>query len=123
MPKIPAVFSRIKQETLGLKYDLSFALIKPAAMRRAMKYKKMSTGKVSNVLAFPLSKTSGEVLICKAAAKPFSSDYLLIHALLHLKGYKHGARMDSEECRILRTFGLNIHEHPYYRNRRRHTPR
>ena len=104
MPKIPAVFSRIKQETLGLKYDLSFALIKPAAMRRAMKYKKMSTGKVSNVLAFPLSKTSGEILICPAAAKPFTLEYLFIHACLHLKGLAHGVTMSTKENQILQKF-------------------
>src|SRR3989344_8344004 len=106
MPKIPAVFSRIKQETLGLKYDLSFALIKPAAMRRAMKYKKMTTGKVSNVLAFPLSKNSGEILICKKRALPFTVAYLFIHALLHLKGHRHGGTMEREERRLLKRFGF-----------------
>ena len=117
-----AKLRKIKDAVLGKRYELSVAFLSAAQMRKVV-WRTKKKRHTSNVLAFPLSKTSGEVLICKAAAKPFSSDYLLIHALLHLKGYKHGARMDSEECRILRTFGLNIHEHPYYRNRRRHTPR
>ena len=84
-------------------------------MRRAMKYKKMTPAKirgakVSNVLAFPLSKTSGEILICKSAAKPFTVEYLFIHGLLHLKGLKHGATMEREERRVMTTFGLRANE-------------
>jgi ssRNA-specific RNase YbeY (16S rRNA maturation enzyme) len=62
---------------------------------------------VSNVLAFPLSKTSGEILICKAAAKPYTVEYLFIHGLLHLKGHKHSATMEREENRLLKQFGLS----------------
>ncbi len=102
----PASFSKIKDAVLGRKYDLSVAIIAPAAMRRAMKYKKVSTGKVSNVLSFPLSKTSGEILICKAAAKPYSVEFLFIHGLLHLKGLKHSATMEGEEDRLLKQFGF-----------------
>ena len=91
---------------MGKRYDLSVAIIAPAAMRRAMKYKKVTTGKVSNVLSFPLSKTSGEILICKAAAKPYSVEFLFIHGLLHLKGFKHGAIMEGEESRLLKRFGF-----------------
>ena len=101
---------------MGKDYDLSVAYPSPAAMRRAMKYKKVSAeklkgkNKVSNVLAFPLSKTSGEILICKEAAAPFTPAYLLIHGLLHLKGLKHGATMEREERRLLLKFGLRAHE-------------
>lgn len=97
---------KIKNAVLGRKYDLSVAIIAPAAMRRAMKYKKVTTGKTSNVLSFPLSKTSGEILICKAAAKPFSIEFLFIHGLLHLKGLKHSATMEREEDRLLKRFGF-----------------
>ena len=104
--RTPALFPKIKDAVLGKRYDLSVALIAPAAMRRAMKYKKVSTKKVSNVLSFPLSKTSGEILICKAAAKPYGVPFLFIHGLLHLKGLKHGATMEREEDRLLKRFGF-----------------
>lgn len=79
-------------------------------MRQAMKYKKSPTKKTSNVLAFPLSKTSGEIVICKAAAKPYTADFLFIHGLLHLKGYKHGGIMEREEAKLIKKFGIRAHE-------------
>lgn len=91
---------------MGKRYDLSFAFLGPAQMREAMKYKKARAQKTSNVLAFPLSKTSGEILICKSAAKPYSVGFLFIHACLHLKGLKHGATMEREEDRLLKRFKL-----------------
>ena len=110
--RTPAAFSKIKEAVLGKRYDLSVALITPSAMRKAMKYKKAppSKGKgVSNVLSFPLSKTSGEILICEAARKPYTVEFLFIHGALHLKGLKHGATMDREEDRLLKRFGFSRH--------------
>jgi ssRNA-specific RNase YbeY (16S rRNA maturation enzyme) len=105
--RLPASFSKIKEATLGKRYDLSLAFLTPAQMRKAMKYKKSPARKTSNVLAFPLSKTSGEILICKAAAKPYSIEFLFIHGALHLKGLKHGATMEREEDRLLKRFGFS----------------
>lgn len=75
-------------------------------MRKAMKYKKSRARKISNVLAFPLSKYSGEILICKKASKPFTVEYLFIHGLYHLKGYKHSVTMERIERRTLARFGF-----------------
>ncbi len=119
---VSPLFTKLKDKVLGKKYDLSVALIQPVAMRRAMKYKKVSVKKVSNVLAFPLSKTSGEILICKSAAKPFTVDLLFIHGLLHLKGRKHGATMENEERKLLSSFGLSEYANDNG-NRRRNVPR
>ena len=110
-------FETIKTSVLGKKYDLSVALISPTQMRRVMKYKPRrkvgaptkASGKknlVSNVLSFPLSKNSGEILICEAAAKPYTPDYLFIHGLLHLKGLRHGATMEKAEQKLLSRFNL-----------------
>lgn len=104
-----ALFRRLKKEVLGEAYDLSFAFITPAKMRQVMKYKKLPPGelsntKTSNVLSFPLSKTSGEILICKSAAKPYTVEYLFIHGLLHIKGLKHGATMERTEEKLLKRF-------------------
>jgi ssRNA-specific RNase YbeY (16S rRNA maturation enzyme) len=120
-----ASYKKIKESILGKRYDLSLAMISPAAMQRAMKYKyKQMTpanmravtrktkkkNHISNVLAFPLSPASGEILICKSAAKPYTVEYLFIHGCLHLKGRKHGATMEREERRLLKKFGLRAHE-------------
>ncbi|HEV8677231.1 MAG TPA: rRNA maturation RNAse YbeY [Candidatus Paceibacterota bacterium] len=103
------LFKKIKNKVLGEAFDLSFAFVTPAQMRRAMKYKKLppnelSKTKTSNVLSFPLSKTSGEILICKSAAKPYTAEYLFIHGLLHIKGLKHGATMERTEEKLLKQF-------------------
>ena len=103
-------FQKIKEAVLGKKYELSLAFITPVAMRRVMKYKKRPEEKTSNILSFELSKTSGEIIICPAAAKPYSIGYLFIHGLCHLKGYKHSATMESIELSFLHKFGLSIHE-------------
>ena len=108
MARIP--FTKISTALLGKDYDLSVAFLSPAQMRRAMKYKKESPKKVSNVLAFPLSKTSGEILICREAAPPFTVAYLFIHGCAHLKGYRHGATMERIESRLLKKYGFRMHE-------------
>ena len=109
-------FKKIKNNVLGRSYDLSFSYVSEARMRKAMEYKKKSArgqsapGRVSNVLAFPLSKTSGEILICKKAAKPFTVEYLFIHGLYHLKGLKHSVTMERNERRTLERFGFMRNE-------------
>lgn len=34
--------------------------------------------------------------------------YLFIHGLLHLKGYEHSSKMESEECKILKRFKKSL---------------
>jgi ssRNA-specific RNase YbeY (16S rRNA maturation enzyme) len=106
-----ALFTSLKKEVLGKAYDLSFAFVTPAQMRQAMKYKKLPPNeltrtKTSNVLSFPLSKTSGEILICKQAAKPYTPEYLFIHGLFHIKGLKHSDTMERAEQKLLDRFKL-----------------
>lgn len=108
--RLPAAFPKIKEAVLGKRYDLSVAFLSPKQMREAMTFrygKKTKDKETSNVLSFPLSKHSGEILICKSAAKPYTVEFLFIHALLHLKGLKHGATMDREEDRLLKRFGFS----------------
>lgn len=100
-----ALFTRIKNEVLGKQYDLSVAFLSPKEMR-AVTLKTKKKDHVSNVLSFPLSKTSGEILICKSAAKPFTPEYLFIHGLFHIKGMRHGATMEKAEDKILERFNL-----------------
>ena len=93
-------------------------------MKKAMVYKKPkpknSDKLASNVLAFPLSPKSGEILMCKSTANKQAATYsmsretfivfLFIHGLLHLKGYAHSATMEHEERRIMKKFGLRGRE-------------
>ena len=112
-------FEKLKQHVLGKTYDLSVAFLSPAEMRSVTRRTK-NTDKASNVLAFPLSKTSGEILICKDTAhkqaplynmgKRNFVTYLFIHGLLHLQGMDHGATMEGEERRIMKKFGFGAHE-------------
>ncbi|MBP7770403.1 MAG: rRNA maturation RNAse YbeY [Candidatus Pacebacteria bacterium] len=112
MQRIPAIFKKISAHILGPKYDLSVVFLLEPEMRRKMKYryKKIAGKKTSNVLSFELSKKSGEILICPAAAAPYTLAYLFIHGCLHLKGKKHSDTMEREENRILNKFGLRAHE-------------
>ena len=102
----PTLQKRLKEAVFDKDYDLSVAFLLPAEMRKVtVRTKKID--KVSNVLSFPLSKTSGEILICKKAAAPYTVPYLFIHGLYHLKGFKHGARMESAERTLLKRFSLH----------------
>jgi probable rRNA maturation factor len=70
----------------------------------------------TNVLSFPLSENSGELVLCETVMKKeyrsFSMSYtrfvtyLLIHGMLHLKGYDHGSTMEHEEEKFLKKFSL-----------------
>ena len=70
----------------------------------------------TNVLAFPLSESSAEIYLSLSKAKKeaptFSHTYkehvffLLIHAVLHIKGFKHGLPMEKEEKKLMRIFGV-----------------
>ncbi len=108
-------FKKMKEKVLGKEYDLSFVLL-TAREATALTKKTKHKDKASNVLAFPLSKTSGEIFICPATARIQAPDfgmstrdfigYLFIHGLLHIKGHLHGATMESAEQQLLTHFHL-----------------
>lgn len=100
------LFQLLKEEVLGSHYDLQHAFLSQKEMREVTLRSK-NQDKISNVLSFPLSKTSGEILICRKAAPPYTVPYLFIHGLYHLKGLKHGARMESAERSLLKRFSLH----------------
>jgi probable rRNA maturation factor len=99
-------FTKLKNEILGEDYSLSLAFVDRKTSRRLNKiYRKKD--EATNILSFPLSKKTGEILICpavvKAEIKKFGRSYrqllalLVIHGMLHLKGMRHGAKMDRLE--------------------------
>lgn len=115
LPRVP--FSQIKEKILGKRYELSLTFIGDARMCTLnKKYRKKNT--TTDILSFPLSKTSGEIFISTNAAEKKarqfemnSRDYLtflFIHGLLHLKGHAHGRTMDRLEDSWSKHFGVTV---------------
>jgi probable rRNA maturation factor len=108
-------FVDIKNTILGKKYDLSLVFIGSIRSRR-LNREYRGKDKPANVLSFPLSKESGEIFIdVKEATKQAPSfeakpaqfiGQLFIHGLYHLKGLTHGSRMEKEEEKVRKKFGL-----------------
>lgn len=111
LPNVP--FLRIKEKILGKRYALTITFCTPKESRER---NKLYRGKdyPTNILSFPLSKTDGEIYIALSVArhdaKKFSMPYekflhlLVIHGVLHLKGYDHGSTMEKLEDTYLESF-------------------
>lgn len=115
-PPIDGVlFTKIKNKVLGSDYELSLVFI---GKKRSQKINNQYRQKnyPTDILSFGLDKTSGEIFInpdkAKIKAKEFERTYknylsfLFIHGLMHLKGFDHGSRMESEEEKIRRIFKI-----------------
>ena len=71
--------------------------------------------RATNVLSFPLDG-EGDIVLChpvvareaRAQGKPLAAHYahLVVHGVLHLRGFDHGRAMERREVRILRAFGV-----------------
>ena len=108
-----AFFLRAKESILGTSYELSLVLCGPALSHT---YNKKFRGKdkPTNILSFPLTKKSGEILLdlttAKKDAAAFDMDeqtffgFLFIHGLIHLKGYEHGSTMEKLEKKYFKLF-------------------
>ncbi len=119
---------------MGPDYDLSFAFI-TSAESRALNCRYRGKDQPTNVLSFPLTTTGGEIVIDQVLAKQEASllgrdkieyfAYLFIHGLLHLNGFTHGSRMESEERQLKNFFlsnrGQNHHRRVRHRNFSRQT--
>ncbi|MBX4199151.1 rRNA maturation RNase YbeY [Candidatus Parcubacteria bacterium] len=90
-----------KDAVLGNAYELSLVFC-GNNLSQELNRTYRGKDKPTNVLAFPLSKTSGEIFINTEHLDGFRVEELLVHALLHLKGMLHGAKMESEEKRFLK---------------------
>ncbi len=110
-PKVPFVL--IANAILPKDYELSVVLIADKLGKKLnQKYKNRNYP--TNVLSFPLSKSSGEIFInirkAQREAKKFNHStikhikYLFIHGCLHLTGYKHGKSMELLEQKYLKKF-------------------
>ena len=107
------LLEKITDEILGKEYELSIVII---ADKKSQNLNKKFRNKdyPTNVLSFPLEETSGEIFLnlkkSMFEAKDFQMKtkdflyYLLIHSMLHLKGYDHGNEMESLEKIYMKKF-------------------
>lgn len=113
LPRLP--FVDIKNAILGEKYELSIVFCGNNLSRRLNRTYR-GKDKPTNVLSFPLSKKTGEIVIdltrSKKEAPQFNEKFpnfigfLFIHGLLHLKGLDHGSTMESKEQRFRKMFKI-----------------
>lgn len=113
LPRLP--LAHIKNKVLGKHYELSVVFIGDTRAR-TLNQKHRKKTYIPNVLSFPLSKHSGEIFINPHQAQRDAKDfglstrsmlaYLFIHGLLHLKGVRHGATMETMEHKLLQQFDL-----------------
>jgi ssRNA-specific RNase YbeY (16S rRNA maturation enzyme) len=97
--------NRIKDAILGADYNLSLVYSdKKLATELHKKWKKKDGP--ANILSFSLDKKSGEIFIYPKAEFPI--DYLFIHGCCHLKGLTHGSKMEKEEKKWRKEFGIHI---------------
>lgn len=98
-------------------WDISLVFVGSVrAQKLNMQLRKKSY--IPNVLSYALGEESGEIFICleEAVRQAPAHDmgertfvlYLFIHALLHLKGWAHGATMERWERKLLAQFAPNI---------------
>lgn len=111
IPRVP--FSNIAEVILGNSYDVSLALVGDRVAQKLNRgYRNRDY--TPNVLAFPLSKKSGEIILNPrrsaieapryAHSERAHLTFLFIHACLHLKGLDHGEHMEREEQKYLKKF-------------------
>ena len=108
-------FELIKKAILGSKYELSFVFIS-AQKIQALNKTYRGINKPTDILSFTLSKTSGEMFICKSETKKMAKEFdrtydnfltfLFIHGCVHLKGYDHGDKMEKVEEKWRKLFKI-----------------
>jgi rRNA maturation RNase YbeY len=111
LPSLP--FRSIKNKILGEKYELSISFL-PASSQKKINQTYRGKDETTNILSFPLSKTSGEITFDPVKVKkdaplfqmtyPQFLKYLVIHGCLHLKGFEHSSTMERQEKKYLKMF-------------------
>lgn len=91
-------WGKIKEKILGKNYDLSLVFAGNNLMKK-LNSRYRGKDQPASVLSFPLSEKEGEVFI-NLSQKKYPVSSLFIHALLHLKNFKHGVRMKEQEEKL-----------------------
>ncbi|MEN9852123.1 MAG: hypothetical protein RI996_66 [Candidatus Parcubacteria bacterium] len=111
LPSLP--FVELAHTILGKKYELCIAFVNDAESR-TLNNTHRQKDYPTNVLSFPYTDTSGDIFInlkkVRSDAPLFEKSYdefllhILVHGLLHLKGYDHGEEMDRLEEKYIKKF-------------------
>jgi len=113
LPRIP--FEKIAADILGARYELSLVVCGDRlAQKMNTRYRKKDY--VPNVLSFGLSKYEGEIFLNIRKAAREARQYgvpvlsraalLFVHGCFHLKGHRHGDKMEGLERSVLRRYGF-----------------
>ncbi|MDO8620387.1 MAG: rRNA maturation RNase YbeY [bacterium] len=115
-PRVSRAFLlEAKNAVLGKRYELSVAFVTSSLMKA---YNKKFRGKPvpTDILSFPLSALSGEILFSMAEVRKQAPlfgrtpenflSFLFIHGLIHLKGYTHGSTMEAQEKKFRKKFNI-----------------
>ncbi len=99
-------YDKMVEKILGEKYDLSLTIVDADEIKQINK-RFRNKNKPTDILSFPLTENSGEIFLCfseaKKEASKFERDFdnfvafLVIHGLVHLKGFDHSSTMESIE--------------------------
>lgn len=103
----------IKNQILGKNYELSIVIVGDKKIQNLNK-KFRNKNYPTDTLSFSISKNMGEIFIDLKIANKKSINfqmspqkyfyYLLIHSMLHLKGFDHGEKMEKEEKQLIKKF-------------------
>jgi probable rRNA maturation factor len=114
--KIPKLdFSRMRDEILGKEYELSITIVSKSKIQELNKqYRNKDVP--TDILSFPLGENFGEIYInpemTEIEAEKFGRNYenffafLVIHGLVHLKGFDHSSTMEGIEAHFRKIFGI-----------------
>jgi len=113
LPRLP--FAKMTVAVLGDKYECALVVVSPQRSRELNRlYRSKDTS--TNVLSFPIDKNEGDIFIdlkkarseCALFDRTFSNfiGFLFIHALFHLKGFDHSSKMELQEQKIRKLFGI-----------------
>lgn len=104
---------QIADDILDTSYDVSVVII---GEKRAQTLNKEYRNKdyTPNVLSFPIDETMGEIFLnpktARTEAEKFGLSttnylyYLIIHSMLHLKGFDHGDEMSAQEKKYMKKY-------------------
>ena len=108
-------FASMKEAVLGKNYELS-VVFAPKKTLKDLNRTHRGKDTPTDILSFPLSDSAGEIFInldeAKKEAKKFDRKFenfigfLFIHGLVHLKGFTHGSRMEAQEIKFRKQFGI-----------------
>ncbi|MCR4311124.1 MAG: rRNA maturation RNase YbeY [Candidatus Taylorbacteria bacterium] len=113
LPSLP--FSDMKSAVLGKSYELSVVFVSQSVIRK-LNATHRGKNTATDILSFPLSRKEGEIFLncteAKKEARKFGRTFenfigfLFIHGLVHLEGFDHGSRMEAQEIKFRKKFGM-----------------